>query len=175
MDYTIKPITTSDVEKLQKVSRETFKATFDPYTAPNDMARFLEEDYETVKLVKEIENPNSRFYFLMVQNEIAGYLKINVGDAQTEHLRENALEVERIYLRSSFQHRGLGNVLLDFAEKKRRVKKVRIICGWVFMKKNVPAQHFYKRHGFSKVSQHTFQVGSDPQTDWLLVKKLTRN
>lgn len=174
MDYTIKPITTSDVEKLQKVSRETFKATFDPYTAPNDMVRFLEEDYETVKLVKEIENPNSRFYFLMVQNEIAGYLKINVGDAQTEHLRENALEVERIYLRSSFQHRGLGNVLLDFAEKTAREEGKDYMWLGVYEKK-VPAQHFYKRHGFSKVSQHTFQVGSDPQTDWLLVKKLTRN
>ena len=174
MDYTIKPITTSDVEKLQKVSRETFKATFDPYTAPNDMVRFLEEDYETVKLAKEIENPNSRFYFLMVQNEIAGYLKINVGDAQTEHLRENALEVERIYLRSSFQHRGLGNVLLDFAEKTAREEGKDYMWLGVY-EKNVPAQHFYKRHGFSKVSQHTFQVGSDPQTDWLLVKKLTRN
>lgn len=174
MDYTIKPITTSDVEKLQKVSRETFKATFDPYTAPNDMVRFLEEDYETVKLVKEIENSNSRFYFLMVQNEIAGYLKINVGDAQTEHLRENALEVERIYLRSSFQHRGLGNVLLDFAEKTAREEGKDYMWLGVY-EKNVPAQHFYKRHGFSKVSQHTFQVGSDPQTDWLLVKKLTRN
>lgn len=174
MDYTIKPITTSDVEKLQKVSRETFKATFDPYTTPNDMVRFLEEDYETVKLVKEIENPNSRFYFLMVQNEIAGYLKINVGDAQTEHLRENALEVERIYLRSSFQHRGLGNVLLDFAEKTAREEGKDYMWLGVY-EKNVPAQHFYKRHGFSKVSQHTFQVGSDPQTDWLLVKKLTRN
>lgn len=174
MDYTIKPITTSDVEKLQKVSRETFKATFDPYTAPNDMVHFLEEDYETVKLVKEIENPNSRFYFLMVQNEIAGYLKINVGDAQTEHLRENALEVERIYLRSSFQHRGLGNVLLDFAEKTAREEGKDYMWLGVY-EKNVPAQHFYKRHGFSKVSQHTFQVGSDPQTDWLLVKKLTRN
>ena len=174
MDYTIKPITTSDVEKLQKVSRETFKATFDPYTAPNDMVRFLEKDYETVKLVKEIENPNSRFYFLMVQNEIAGYLKINVGDAQTEHLRENALEVERIYLRSSFQHRGLGNVLLDFAEKTAREEGKDYMWLGVY-EKNVPAQHFYKRHGFSKVSQHTFQVGSDPQTDWLLVKKLTRN
>ena len=174
MDYTIKPITTSDVEKLQKVSRETFKVTFDPYTAPNDMVRFLEEDYETVKLVKEIENPNSRFYFLMVQNEIAGYLKINVGDAQTEHLRENALEVERIYLRSSFQHRGLGNVLLDFAEKTAREEGKDYMWLGVY-EKNVPAQHFYKRHGFSKVSQHTFQVGSDPQTDWLLVKKLTRN
>ena len=155
MDYTIKPITTSDVEKLQKVSRETFKATFDPYTAPNDMVRFLEEDYETVKLVKEIENPNSRFYFLMVQNEIAGYLKINVEDAQTEHLRENALEVERIYLRSSFQHRGLGNVLLDFAEKTAREEGKDYMWLGVY-EKNVPAQHFYKRHGFSKVSQHTF-------------------
>lgn len=149
MDYTIKPITTSDVEKLQKVSRETFKATFDPYTAPNDMVRFLEEDYETVKLVKEIENPNSRFYFLMVQNEIAGYLKINVGDAQTEHLRENALEVERIYLRSSFQHRGLGNVLLDFAEKTAREEGKDYMWLGVY-EKNIPAQYFYKRHGFEK-------------------------
>ena len=50
------------------------------------------------------------------------------------------------------------------------------MCEYVCVyEKNVPAQHFYKRHGFSKVSQHTFQVGSDPQTDWLLVKKLTRN
>lgn len=57
MDYTIKSITTNDVEKLQEVSRETFKDTFDDYTAPDDMKRFLKEDYETSKLIKEIENP----------------------------------------------------------------------------------------------------------------------
>src|SRR5699024_12261648 len=111
-----------------------------------DMVRFLEEDYETVKLVKEIENPNSRFYFLLVQNEIAGYLKINVGDAQTEHLRENALEVERIYLRSSFQHRGLGNVLLDFAEITTRGEDRDYIWFGVY-DKSLPAHHVYRRHG----------------------------
>lgn len=42
MDYTIKPITTEDVKELQKVSRETFKDTFDEYTAPDDMKRFFE-------------------------------------------------------------------------------------------------------------------------------------
>ena len=66
MKYEIKAITTADVKELQKVSRETFKTTFDPYTAPDDMKRFLEEDYQTEKLIREIENPNSRFYFLMV-------------------------------------------------------------------------------------------------------------
>lgn len=171
MDYTIKSITTNDVEKLQEVSRETFKDTFDDYTAPDDMKRFLKEDYETSKLFKEIENPNSRFFFLMVGDEVAGYLKINVGDAQTEHLKENALEVERIYLLPSFQHKGLGNVLLDYAEDTARKEDYDYMWLGVY-EKNINAQHFYKYHGFEKVSEHTFQVGSDPQTDWLLLKKL---
>ena len=38
--------------------------------------------------------------------------------------------------------------------------------------KNINAQHFYKRHGFKRVGQHVFQVGDDPQIDWLLLKKL---
>lgn len=171
MEYTIKPINVSDVQQLQKISRETFKVTFDPFTAPDDMKRFLQEDYETEKLVNELNNPDSRFFFLMVENEVAGYLKINVGDAQTEHLKENALEVERIYLRTAFQHRGLGNVLLDYAEEIAR-KEGRAYIWLGVYEKNINAQHFYKRHGFEKVSQHTFQVGSDPQTDWLLLKKL---
>lgn len=171
MDYTIKRVTIADVEELQKISRETFKATFDPYTASDDMKRFLKEDYETGKLINEINNPDSRFFFLMVGDEIAGYLKINVGDAQTEHLKKNALEVERIYLRAAFQHRGLGNILLDYAEEIARKEGKDYIWLGVY-EKNINAQHFYKRHGFEKVSQHTFQVGSDPQTDWLLLKKL---
>ncbi len=75
-------------------SRETFKTTFDEYTAPDDMAKFLQEDYETDKLLAEINNPNSRFFFLMVAGEAAGYLKVNVGDAQTEQVKPNAFEVE---------------------------------------------------------------------------------
>lgn len=31
MDYTIRPVTTDDVAELQKISRETFKVTFDPF------------------------------------------------------------------------------------------------------------------------------------------------
>lgn len=63
MNYTIKKVTTADVKALQEISRETFKATFDPYTAPEDMRRFLKDDYETKKLTNEINNPNSRFFF----------------------------------------------------------------------------------------------------------------
>lgn len=65
-----------------------------------------------------------------------------------------------MYLRAAFQHRGLGNILLDYAEEIARKEGKDYIWLGVY-EKNINAQHFYKRHGFEKVSQHTFQVGSD--------------
>ena len=42
----------------------------------------------------------------------------------------------------------------------------------VVWEKNYQAQAFYKKDGFKIVSQHTFVVGDDPQTDFILVKEL---
>lgn len=157
---------------MQEISRETFKATFAKYTAPADMTRFLQEDYATDKLVQEIQNPNSLFFFLLVKDEIVGFLKLNVHDAQTESLRPNALEVERIYLRQKFQHQGLGQVLLKRAEAIAKKENKDYMWLGVY-EHNINAQKFYKAAGFKRTGQHTFQVGSDPQTDFLLVKKLS--
>lgn len=60
--YVIKECTLADLAELQRISRETFKATFDEYTTPADMTKFLKEDYATPKLTKEINNPNSQFF-----------------------------------------------------------------------------------------------------------------
>ena len=50
---------------------------------------------------------------------MAGYLKVNEGDAQTEQVVPNALEVERIYLKQDFQHQGLGLSLIHISEPTR--------------------------------------------------------
>lgn len=173
MDYTIKPVTADDVKSLQEISRETFKKTFDPFTAPDDMDRFLKEAYASDKLIKEIENPDSRFFFLIVQGEVAGYLKVNVSQAQTEDLKPNALEVERIYLRSKFQHQGLGLVLIKYAEKLARQENKDYMWLGVY-EKNLVAQRFYAKDGFKRISQHVYPVGDDPQVDYLLIKKLDK-
>lgn len=171
VDYTIKNVTVDDVKELQNISRETFKKTFDPYTAADDMTRFLKEDYATDKLINEINNPHSRFFFLMVGDEVAGYLKVNDEDAQTESVKDNALEVERIYLRDKFQHQGLGLVLIKLAEKLAREENRDYMWLGVY-EKNLNAQKFYARDGFERVSQHVFQVGEDAQIDYILAKKL---
>lgn len=170
-NYQIKPVTAADVADLQAISRRTFKKTFDPFTAPDDMARFLSTAYSTEQLTAEINHPDSRFFFLMVADQVAGYLKVNIEDAQTEQLKENALEVERIYLDEQFQHQGLGLVLIKYAEKLARQEKRDYMWLGVY-EKNFNAQKFYARDGFVRESQHVYQVGTDPQVDYLLVKQL---
>lgn len=170
-DYTIRKVTAADLKVLQAISRETFKATFDQFTKPDDMAKFLQTDYADEKLLAEINNPHSQFFFLIVGQEVAGYLKVNEGNAQTENLRPNSLEVERIYLRKKFQHHGLGLVLIKLAEKLARQANKDYMWLGVY-EHNLNAQKFYARDGFYRVSQHVYQVGTDPQIDYLLIKKL---
>jgi ribosomal protein S18 acetylase RimI-like enzyme len=170
-DYTIRKVVPADLKTLQEISRTTFKATFDPFTEPKDMAKFLAEGYADEKLLAEINDPDSQFFFLMVGQEVAGYLKVNEGAAQTEQLRPNSLEVERIYLRAKFQHKGLGLVLIKLAEKIARQKGKDYMWMGVY-EHNLNAQKFYARDGFQRVSQHVYQVGTDQQIDYLLVKKL---
>lgn len=39
--------------------------------------------------------------------------------------------------------------------------------------RNPRAVAFDQKYGFTRVGEHTFVVGEDPQTDWLLARPLT--
>lgn len=169
--YEIKEVLADNIRELQQISRQTFLETFGSQNSAEDMREFLDTAYAEEKLKDEVENANSSFYFLTVDNKVAGYLKVNEGDAQTEQVVPNALEVERIYLKQDFQHQGLGLVLIKLAEKiaKEKDKDNMWLGVW---EKNYQAQTLYEKDGFKRVSQHTFVVGEDPQTDLILVKGL---
>ena len=169
--YEIKEVSADNIKELQQISRQTFLETFGSQNSAENMKEFLDTAYAEEKLKDEVENANSSFYFLTVDNKVAGYLKVNEGHAQTEQVVPNALEIERIYLKQSFQHQGLGLVLIKLAEKiaKEKEKDNMWLGVW---EKNYQAQAFYEKDGFKRVGQHTFVVGEDPQTDLILVKRM---
>lgn len=164
-------VSEKDMPELIAISRETFADTFGKDNSPEDMAKFLDESYNEEKLGGEMANPGSFFYFLKVDGEVAGYLKLNVDDAQSEEVDPNGLEIERIYLRKSFQHRGLGKQLFEFAEEKGREwgKSVLWLGVW---EHNENAKNFYASRGLTRFSEHVFVLGDDRQTDFLLKKSL---
>lgn len=160
--------TTNNVATLQQISRETFYDTFVGTTPEKDMADFLDKAYAEEKLVAELGNPQSTFYFLRNDKEqVVAYLKINVGDAQTEVMGEDTLEVERIYVRKAYQKQGLGKLLMNEAFKQAELKHKKNVWLGVW-EHNTNAIAFYEKKGFQKFSEHAFVIGDDTQIDWLM-------
>jgi len=107
----------------------------------------------------------------MHEEEIAGFLKVNWGSAQTERELEDAFEIQRLYVLQKFQGFGLGKQLFEFALEL--AEKNDFSWAWLGVREhNTKAQEFYNRYGFEKFSQHHFMVGQKVDTDWLLKKKL---
>ncbi|WP_338423007.1 GNAT family N-acetyltransferase [Enterococcus durans] len=167
----IKKMTVSDAELLQIISIETYRDTFGEYNSEELMRIYLDEAYEINKLMKELQNEQSEFYWAMVDGEIAGYLKLNVDQAQSEKMGDHFLEIERIYVRSAFKANGIGSTLMALAIQRAQEQQKEAIWLGVW-EHNHPALRFYKKHGFSHHSEHIFYMGDDAQTDYIFVKEI---
>lgn len=171
MSITIKQIGLPEVETLLNISRELFFTAFAHLNHPDDMAAYASKAFTIEKLREELINPDSYFYFAYLNNEIAGYLKLNYHTAQTEFQDPEALEIERIYVDSRFQNQQIGKRLVQFAIDKALENKFSYIWLGVW-DANDRAIRFYQRHGFEVFSSHEFMLGSDKQTDLLMKKPL---
>ena len=111
-----------DLQDLQQVSRVTFRESFGEQNTPEDMEKYLTENLSLERLSFELENPESEFYMARCNDEVLGYLKLNVGQAQTELKDDKGLEIERIYVVKSHVGEGIGKQLFEFTLDTARRK-----------------------------------------------------
>lgn len=88
----MKKCTLEDVRNLQTISTETFRETFEEQNSPEHLNAYLERAYKLDQLTQEIANPTSQFYFVYVDQELAGYLKVNTDEAQSETMDGDSLK-----------------------------------------------------------------------------------
>lgn len=171
MAINIKKGTLEDLYTLQEISYETFNETFKDQNSSQNMSAYLEKAFNLKQLEKELSNVASQFFFVYFNNEVAGYLKVNTNDAQSEEMGDESLEIERIYIKGEFQKHGLGKYLLNKSiEIAMEHNKKKIWLGvW---EKNENAIAFYKKMGFVQTGVHSFYMGDEEQMDFIMIKTL---
>ncbi|KHF41518.1 GNAT family N-acetyltransferase [Halalkalibacter okhensis] len=171
MTVKIKKCDREDLQVLQEISIETFNDTFKDQNSPENMKAYLEKAFNSKQLDKELSNSSSEFFFVYFNNEITGYLKVNTNDAQSEEMGDESFEIERIYIKYKFQKHGLGKYLLNkVMEMALERNKTKIWLGvW---EKNKNAIAFYKKMGLVQTGAHSFYMGDEEQTDFIMTKTL---
>ena len=170
----VKQVTLKEIEQLQEIGRKTFYETFSAGNTEENMKKYLEEGFSKEKLIGELSNPNSEIYFATLHNNVIGYLKLNVGQSQTELKDEGALEIERIYVLKEFHGKKVGQILYEKAMEVARQKNADYVWLGVW-EENPRAINFYKKNGFEECDKHILKLGDDEQTDIMMKLKLKEN
>jgi ribosomal protein S18 acetylase RimI-like enzyme len=163
----------ADLPILQEISKRTFYDAFAALNTEENMKFHLANHFTREKLSAEILNPDSKIFFAVYKGDPVGYLKINMGNAQTVLPNDQAVEIERIYVDRLFKGMGIGKIFISKALEIAFSSHAKYIWLGVW-EHNESAIRFYEKNGFEKYSEHIFKLGDDDQTDLLFKKMLKR-
>lgn len=172
-DIKIRQATTDDAKPLTELSYTTFWDAFahHPKNAPDDLAYYMRQAFNVEQIAAELADPKAVFLIAEINGELAGYAKITIGSVEPEINAQRPVELNRLYSQQKFLGQGVGQALMDACLERahKHGHDVMWLGVWEY---NPRAQRFYEKNGFEVVGRHTFQLGSDPQTDLLMQKTL---
>lgn len=163
----IRRVDVLEVEELRQISITTFTETFAKNNSEANMQQYLNDALSVEKLAHELSQTDSEFYFVLVDNHIAGYLKVNFGAQQTELHNLDAVEIERIYVLQQYHGKQVGQQLFNRAISVACQRNAPYLWLGVW-EENHRAIAFYKKYGCTVFDKHVFVLGDDRQTDILM-------
>jgi ribosomal protein S18 acetylase RimI-like enzyme len=167
MNLSYKICDLEDLQVLVEISVNTFISAFEKQNDPEDFKVYMATAFSKEQIKKELLDENTSFYLVYNEKDLVGYFKLNEKEAQTEPLGKASIEIERIYVLDEFQGQQIGKQMLLKTIEIAKEKRLTFIWLGVW-EKNTAAIRFYERHGFTKFDMHSFYIGSDKQTDWLM-------
>jgi ribosomal protein S18 acetylase RimI-like enzyme len=170
-NFQITRVALTDADLLLSFSKKVFFDAFSHMNKAEDMAQYSAIAFTVQQITSELNNPDSVFYFAFANGVLAGYVKLNFNDAQTEFRDTNALEVERIYVATDYYGKQIGKQLLNFAIAEAQKRHFKYVWLGVW-EHNYKAISFYERNGFTTFSSHEFLLGNDLQIDVLMKRPL---
>lgn len=171
MKIEVKKCTAGDLERLLYLSKTTFVDAFEKHINAKDFRKYVDITFTKENFLRQLKNPGSHFYFICIEDEPAGYFKLNEPGAQSDVNEPGSVELERIYLLKRFQGQNIGTLVLDdIIHMALALGANRLWLGvW---SNNRGAVRFYERHGFKKFGGHPSIVSPDLPPDWLMKKEL---
>jgi ribosomal protein S18 acetylase RimI-like enzyme len=166
-----------DARELAAVAARTFPLACPPSTAAEDIASFIDANLSAARFAEYLADPQRAILTAGRGGRIVGYAMLIRGitddpDVQRAvHVRP-AAELSKMYVLPEHHGAGVSAALMEMSVAAAEQWAVR--CVWLGVNQgNERAQRFYARSGFTVKGTRTFQVGSRPEDDYVMVRGLS--
>lgn len=169
--FIVRPARKTDAPALASLATATFRETFADSNTPEDMAAYLEANFSEPIQSAEITNPANACFVAASGESLIGYCLLREIEPEACVADREAIELQRLYILRAWHGKGVARALLEnaFTEARRRGARTLWLGVW---EHNHRALAFYAKHGFTRVGEHDFVLGSDVQTDLILTRSL---
>lgn len=167
------PCSLADVKTLSEVAKEAYNDHY-LYLWHDEGKDYVERNFSEAALEKELKEKAGLWYLVGTTSEWFGFVKINPFQALHPYPAEEALEIERLYLKASATGKGIGKAIMQMACDLAKQQQQKVI--WLKSMDSAPALQFYLSQGFEIVGQQTLpyeQMKVEYRTLLTLIKKLT--
>jgi len=180
-DIAIRKARPAENELLAEFGARAFAENFASQNTPEDMAAYLAAAFNPVRQAVELADPAGVFLLAEVEGELAGYAHLHAGPPTLEAgdptqevpaaWAQRPIELARIYAASPWIGKGVGPALMQACLDEARSRGCDLIWLGVW-ERNPRAQAFYRKWGFEKIGVHSFKLGGDRQTDWVMAREI---
>lgn len=169
-EETIRYAVPGDADALAALGAKTFRDTYAAFNTPENMALHIAAAFSPDLQRAEIQE-SSGFILVAQAPELIGYAQVTreivppaVGDTR-------ALEIKRFYVDRAWHGLGVAQRLMNatFAAAAQHGAATIWLSVW---DQNPRAIAFYRKVGFTDAGLIPFRLGTEMQTDFLMVKAL---
>ncbi|MHB1264337.1 MAG: GNAT family N-acetyltransferase [Gemmatimonadaceae bacterium] len=168
----IRYATPADAAQLSAFARDIFRKTFGPDNLPRDIDAYLAEAFIPALQEQEIRDPDTIVLLLEHAGAVEGYAHLVRAGLESIQA-DRPVELRRFYIARRLQGTGAAHRLMARVLEESRAVGGDLVWLGVW-ERNPRAIAFYIRHGFERVGEHQFMLGTDLQLDWLMARPVER-
>lgn len=149
--------TLSKIETLQQICISAYTKNFANHWEGNGLDLYLENQFNTQRLTKDLNSPNIGYYFINKGEKSVGFVKLNFKANLVGFDDQTTCELEKIYVLPAMKGQGLGKLALQriIEQCKKEEKETLFLC---VIDTNHAAIVFYEKMGFQFHSKTTLEV-----------------
>ena len=166
----IRPAAPADAPALAALGERTFRDTFAADNTPEDLAAHLAATYGPARQAEELADPRRTTLVAATDaGELIAFAQLLAGAAPPCVAGPAPIELLRFYVDRGWHGRGVAQALMAATLEAAAARGAETIWLGVW-ERNPRAIAFYRKWGFEDVGSHDFMLGSDRQTDRILVR-----
>ena len=149
------------IPSIVEIAEKTWRATYTAILSTEQLDYMLAAIYGTPALTAVMRNGSQQFLLLKDGHGIQGFISFGARPEDPQ-----VVKIHKLYVLPENHGKGYGTILIEEVKKRMRVK------GLTTLDLNVnrynPAQHFYRKLGFSVLREEDVPIGQFWMNDYIM-------